>query len=354
MSFGQEEHPRPGWCDDHLESPCPHEWKPPYFDEKLGAWVLSRYTDVLAAFRDPNLVPAGAKNGRGESAPDESARSKMRAETKAALSLRQLRKWQKILTPEVNALTQRLPTSHTVDLVGEFAKPLCLTLAVNVSGADPSDAERLGKLARHISASAADPYDPKLHANAARANSRLRGCFHAGPETLRDSTFVALSHTVPSLLANAWFALLRHPEQWMRLHERPSLTAQAIEELLRYAGLTRLLFRRAVEDVNLKSIRVRKGDRLVLRITMANKDPQRFEHPDAIDLVRRDRGQLAFGAGPHACVGANLIRMASITITRPLVERFAHAELVETVDWHGGSIFRAPVSLPVRLREAVS
>jgi cytochrome P450 len=346
--------PRPEWSDDHLEALPSRQIRAPYFDDRQQAWVFSSYADVLAAFRSSSLLQASATNSAGSTEHDEAAWLKMRAETKAALSLRQVNKWQEILRPEVTALTRALPADRPVDLVEEFARPLCLVLAVAVTGADPHNARQFEKLAEHVSAAAADPYDSKIRAQAKRAKDRLRGCFPEGPKSLRDSGFVALSRTVPSLLANAWFALLQHPEQWRRLHQQPDLTAQAIEELLRYAGLTRLIFRRVIEDVDLNGIHLRKGDRVILRITTANKDPHRFLRPDELDFAHRNNGQLSFGAGPHACVGANLIRMAAITITRPLVERFARAELVKPVEWRGGPIFRAPISLPVLLREQIS
>lgn len=317
--------------------------------------MLSRYADVLAAFRSPSLVPTGAKSKTrsGKAAPDKSVQLKLRAETKAALSLKHLQQWQKVLMPEVSALTQSLPTGQTVDLVGEFAQPLCLILATAVTGADPHDAKRLEKLAKHVSAAAAEPYDVKTGALAETAKAQLHGCFYARAELLRDTGFVALSHTLPCLLANAWFALLHQPQQWRRLHQRPILIPKAVEELLRYAGLTRLLFRRAIDDVDLGSIHVRKGDRLILRIAAANKDPERFPYPEQIDWTHQGRGHLALGAGPHSCVGANLIRMAAITITRPLLERFALAEISGAIEWHGGPVFRAPVSLPVFLQKTI-
>jgi cytochrome P450 len=68
-----------------------------------------------------------------------------------------------------------------------------------------------------------------------------------------------------------------------------------------------------------------------------------------LDLGRRGAGQLTLGAGPHSCVGASLIRRAAVAVTRPLVESFAAAVLAGCVDWHGGSSFRSPRHLPVRL-----
>jgi len=347
----RQDSPKPDWTDDHLDSQHSPEIKAPYFDKTLGAWVLSRYVDVLAAFRSPHLIPTGPRGRESGEAPSEADRKKMRAETRAALSLRQLRKWQRILAPEASNLCGRLPAEQPVDLVSEFARPLCLKLALSVTGADPGDVERLEKLARHVSASAAEPYDAKIRSRSHAANEVLRACFPAGPESLRDSGFVALSQTMPSLLANAWFGLLQHPQQWKQLHEHPNFTAQAVEELQRYAGLTRLSFREATHDVTLNGVGIRKGERVILRITVANRDPERFLHPAKLDWQHHGVGHLSLGAGPHSCVGASLIRMAVVTITRPLIERFAAAEIDGTVEWYGGPIFRAPAVLPVRLHE---
>jgi hypothetical protein len=223
-----------------------------------------------------------------------------------------------------------------------------------VTGVDPHDAERLEKIAEPISAFAAEPYDQVLRSRAKSAKVELRSCFHPGPEFLRDSGFVALAHTMPRLLANAWFAMLRHPQQWSTLHQEPGLTEQAIEELLRYAGLPRILFRRANKDIDLNGFQIRKGERIILRIIAANRDPERFSNPDQVDVTRGGTGQLALGAGPHSCLGASLIRMAAVTISRPLLERFARVNLAEPVEWQGGSGFRSPVSLVVSLeREQV-
>ncbi|WP_213803353.1 cytochrome P450 [Granulicella sp. dw_53] len=350
MHARREEASRPAWDSDQLDSPIPPEVEAAYFDEALDSWVLSRHEDVLAAFRSSTLAPTGPRSEKTSTPEDEGALLKMREETLDALSPTQLRAWRERLMPFVHTLVQDLPEGQGVDLLAEYARPACLALAAIVTGIELGEAERLQDVAQAVSAAAAEPYDPILRSEAKLANAQLRPCFHAGPETLRDSGFVALSHTMPRLLGNAWYALLQHPQEWSLLHLQPDLVEQAIEESLRYAGLTRVLFRRATEDIDLGGCPVRRGDRIVLRIIAANRDPERFAHPNLFDSSRREAGQLALGAGPHSCVGASLIRMAAIAITRPLVERFAMGTVMEAVSWHGGSGFRSPVSLRVLLQ----
>jgi cytochrome P450 len=273
----------------------------------------------------------------------------MRWETMEALSPNQLRAWRERITPEAVALINRLPSEEPVDLMDGYARPLCLSLAAMVTGISRGAAEALCGMARRVSASAAEPYDPAVRVSAKSANAALRGCFHSGPDALRDSGFVALSQTLPCLLGNAWFALLEYPQEWSLLHQQPELTEQAIEELLRYAGLTRTLFRTATADLDLNGFSIRKGERVVLRIIAANRDPERFAEPHRVDVTRRDGGHFTLGAGPHACVAAGLIRMVAATMTHPLMQRFASANLALPVRWQGGSGFRSPSSLWVYL-----
>jgi cytochrome P450 len=275
----------------------------------------------------------------------------MRAETVEALSPARLHSWREQLASQVEGRLDALRSTN-FDLIAEYAQPLCLWFAATVTGVSSSDAEGLYRIAAPVSASAAEPYDPALRSEAKSARKQMQPCFQSGPDTLRDAGFVALAYTMPCLLGNAWFALLQHPQQWDLLHREPGLIEQAMEETFRYAGLTRTLFRIATGDVNLNGSPVRKGDRIVLRIIAANRDPGRFSKPHEVDVERSDSGHLAFGAGAHSCVGASLIRVAAVGITQPLLQKFASAHLVEAVSWCGGSRFRSPVSLRVSLSES--
>lgn len=310
--------------------------------------MLSRYADVSAAFRSSSLSPGGP-HSEGSELIDENARLKMRAETLEALSPIQLRSWRERLTPQTYELVDRFSDGQTVDLIGDYARPLCLSLGAMVTGISLEYAESLQEKARQVSAGSAEPYDACLQASAKSANAKLHKCFHSGPAALRGSGFVALSQTMPCILGNAWFGLMQHPKEWLLLHRHPELMDQAIEELLRYAGLVRVLFRRATEDVDISGALIRKGERVILRIIAANRDPNRFFDANEIYVTRRGAGHLAFGGGAHSCVGASLIRMAAATISYPLLKNFAEATPVESVDWQGGSGFRSPASLRVRL-----
>jgi len=333
------------WSCDQLDSLDPPIAEAPYFDNDLNAWIFTRYADILAAFRASELCPISFSNSKPGKSLNEEARLKMRDEVQQELSPSHLRDWKESLAKQSEEIAKRLSQNSAVDLLAGYAHPLCLSLAATVTGISQDEAISLSDQAGTVSAAAAEPYDLTLRAAAKSANVGLRKCFHTGPTTMRDSAFVALSQTMPRLLGNAWFALIQHPQQWNLLHQKPELTEQAIEELFRYAGLVRTLARTATTNIVINGIEIRKGERIILRIIAANRDPDRFAHPNQLDITRRGASHLTLGAGLHSCVGASLIRMAAVTITWPLVARFAYARLAQNVEWQGGSGFRSPKSL---------
>jgi len=339
----------PAWGVDQLDSALPPEPEAPYFDPNLNAWVLSRHADILAAFRASSLFPASSNSTKPAQPMPACDHLKMRAETTEALPAARINAWRKELLPEAEALAASLPVETPVELLEAYARPLCLSLAATVTGISLDLAHQLYETAAKVSATAAEPFDLEAHRIADLADEELKPHFHTGPESLRDSSFVALSQTMPCILGNAWYALTQHPEAWKLLHGRPELIDHAVEELLRYAGLVRILGRMAQADIDLNGTTIRKGQRIILRILAGNRDPERFSNPNQVEIARRDGGHLSLGAGGHACVGASLIRMAAATVTGPLVRRFALAAPAQPVEWQGGSGFRSPAALWVSL-----
>src|SRR5271170_3430938 len=252
---------KPDWNSDQLDSPTPPEIEKAYFDPVLDAWVLSRHQDVLSAFRSSKLVPIGANSKKTPGPQQERALLALREETLAALSPTQLRAWHDGMAPMIQDAINHLSEDQPIDLLSDYADPLCLAFASIVTGTDPQYGKHLYQIAQAVSAAAAEPFDPLLRNKSKTDGAKLRCHFHSAYETLRESGFVAIAHTMPCLLGNAWYALLRNPRQWRRLHQDSSLVEAGIEELLRFAGLTRILFRSATEDMTLGEIRIRRGER---------------------------------------------------------------------------------------------
>ena len=237
----------------------------PYFDPERSAWVLSRYSDVNAAMRDPGLLLTGAASGTA-ARPLESEHLRMRTETANALSTARLAEWQGVMDRTAKEVITRFPVSGLVDLVAQFARPWCLIVAATVTGVQIEHAEALVPLAQDVSAAAADPYDGVARARAKIATSMLEKHFLTGPAPLREPAFVGLSQTLPSMLANMWVSLFAHPDEYAKLRANATLLPGAIEELLRCADVPRTLYRFATQDVLINGLKISQGQHVILKL----------------------------------------------------------------------------------------
>jgi cytochrome P450 len=316
------------------------------FDPALGAWVLTRYADVSAALSDPRLVPPGA------AADDPVANLAVRDAGTEAMSSARLAGWQPELERSARRLIAALPAGVSLDLVQGFARPWSLALAIHATGAPAEDSERLAHLAGIIFLAAARSPDGEPQPEAQSAVRELADLLPAASGPIGVQAFVALSHTLPGLLASVWLELLRHPAELDRLRASPALIPQATEELLRYASPARAVFRRALTAVTIGAAPIAAGDRVILMLAAANRDPAQFPEPDRLDFGRGSAGHLTFGRGTHSCLGSQLIRLAAATATATLLGATSVVELAGEVEWIGGFAIRAPGSLPVVLGRA--
>ncbi|NRQ37670.1 cytochrome P450 [Nonomuraea sp. NN258] len=128
--------------------------------------------------------------------------------------------------------------------------------------------------------------------------------------------------TTANMLALGTYALLSNPDQLAALRDDPALADQAVEELLRYLSVAKQFQRVALEDVELAGHSVKAGDTLLLSLSTANRDPDRFTDPHRLDLRRQDGGHLAFSHGIHQCLGQQLARIEMRVAFPALLTRF--------------------------------
>lgn len=146
--------------------------------------------------------------------------------------------------------------------------------------------------------------------------------------------FIAGVDTTASMLATGTFALLCHADQLELLRDDPSGVDAAVEELMRYLTVFNIgsLTRTAVEDVELDGEVIGAGEVVSVSLLGANRDGERFDHPDELDLERGGKGQVGFGHGVHVCLGQHLARLEMrIAFTR-LLERFPNLRLAVPTD----------------------
>jgi cytochrome P450 len=115
--------------------------------------------------------------------------------------------------------------------------------------------------------------------------------------------------TTANLIGNGTLALLEHPRELHWLARHPERAPQAVEELLRYDSPVQVASRIALEDQVLDGAEVRKGEQALIVLGAANRDPACHAEPDRLELAREAPTHLAFGNGPHYCVGAGLARL---------------------------------------------
>ncbi len=156
--------------------------------------------------------------------------------------------------------------------------------------------------------------------------------------------------TTRHLLANGLRTLLSHPDQWRQLQHDRTLLPGAVRELLRYDSPVQYTGRRVATDLVLHGQTLRRGELVVALIGAANRDPTRYERPDALDITRRTAPPLAFGQGPHVCIGAALTLMEAQSVFAQVLERWPDLALSPTAvpHWTGNALYRGLNELSVQ------
>ncbi len=157
--------------------------------------------------------------------------------------------------------------------------------------------------------------------------------------------------TTMNLITNGTLALMRHPAEWERLHDDPSIAEKAVEELLRYDGSVKTTVRWAKQDVDLKGTKIRQGERLLIGLSAANRDATQFADPDRLDLTRDPNAHVAFAHGIHTCIGGPLARMEAQESLLEMTKRLT-CPVLETDDLHyvPSVIHRALEKMPVHVQ----
>jgi hypothetical protein len=316
--------------DPPLQAQAPRS---PYFDRDRGVWVLSRYADVLAASREQRLWPVGTGGQDQSTDRDETGRLSFRGDLQRALSLSLMASWKLRVKALSHATLDQLPTGRPIDLLSEFAEPVCLTLAMGMTGADQGDRQRLSGLGAQVFDRMDSPNESPLQRQAAAELARI---LEKAPIPRSEQTFIGIAKTLPRLLASEWVALLRHPGELKLLRAEPYLMPRAVEELMRYAPTVHMVSRRAMADVDLGGLPIARGTQVNLMLASANRDPEKFPDPDRLDVSRRPAKQAALGIGLHSCAGAVVVRMVSAVTTAALLESFHEITPTGPVEWHIG------------------
>jgi cytochrome P450 len=156
--------------------------------------------------------------------------------------------------------------------------------------------------------------------------------------------------TTRNLIGNGMYTLLQHPDETAELRENPEMIRTAVEELLRYESPVQFTARVLKEDIEVCGQRIPKKWTILCMLGAANRDPKKFTEPNQLDLKRLKNEHLAFSAGPHFCIGAQLARLEGQIALLNLVQRFPKMKLAgPRPEWASTFGFRGLKSLSVVL-----
>jgi cytochrome P450 PksS len=346
---------------------------PVYWSDALGAWVLTRYDDVKAATRDPVLSSATTEGavrallkGKDPALIADYARistgamimkdgqdhHRLRVLGNHAFTPSALHRWQPVIERVVDDLLDAALPRGRMDLIDDLARPLPAIVIAELFGIPPKDRTMFHQWSletmRFPGGAGSDPEEVARAANAAilhqeryfrdlleerrrRPGNDLMSLLLKGQEEGRLTAAAVCSQCILLLVAghvtttdqlgNTVKALLENPGQLGRLRDDPGLVRTAVDEGLRYDSAVQLRNRIAREDLVLRGQTIRKGDLVYLALGAANRDPEVFTEPDRFDVGREDNRHLAFGAGPHLCMGMPLARRELEVALERLVRR---------------------------------
>jgi 4-methoxybenzoate monooxygenase (O-demethylating) len=159
-----------------------------------------------------------------------------------------------------------------------------------------------------------------------------------------DTTVNGIGCALRSLAAN--------PDQWQVLRDNPSLVRNAFEETLRYDSPVQTFFRTTTREVDIEGVKLGEGEKVLMFLGAANRDPRRWENPDRFDVQRKATGHVAFGSGIHGCVGQMVARLEAEVVISALLKRVKTLELAGEPTAKLNNTLRGWAHIPVSVTAA--
>ncbi len=374
---------------------------PVHWSALMEAWVLTRYNDVVAVLTDrrfsadrrqaQNRFAQETMRVQEEFGPfgrtqtmltsDPPAHTRLRKLVSKAFTVRMVERMRPHIQEIVDELLDTVQGSGRLDIIHDLAYPLPVIVIAEMLGVPPQNRGEFKRWSDDIVATLGGPFvAPELLERARKSVNELADYFRGviaerrrepredlvsgliaaeeqGQVLSEDEMLatamlllIAGNETTTNLIGNGMLALLRNPDQMQRLRDDPSLIQVAVEELLRHDGPVQGTGRVATEELEIDGRKIKTGQVVFMLLAAANRDPARFENPDALDIGRWDNPHLAFGDGIHFCLGAPLARTEGQIAIGTLLRRFPNPRLeTEELEWGGSFILRGLKSLPVSL-----
>jgi len=341
----------------------------PFYNAAEGSWLVAGYRDVAAALKNLRLskrIPGESRSPLDASMlfQDPPDHPRLRGLLSDGFTAPKVAEMERKIEGIADRLLQKISGGGRMEFIGDFATPLPAMVICELLGIATEEYLELASFS-HAMVTRTDEnglVTTESMQSIGEANAKLVDFFrrHLGRQESSGCPFhfpkllgggaagdhekiaaailllIAGHETTTNLLGNGLWLLINHPEAWRELRADPDLLDGAIEEMLRFESpVQRGTFRIASEDFELAECRIKKGDQVTALIGAANRDPEVFPDPDTFDIRRTPNRHLAFGNGPHFCMGASLARLEARVAFRMLLERFAEVRIAPVAD-NGG------------------
>jgi len=366
-------------------------------DETVKAWLLSHYDDIRTTVNDGTFVrhPSKAEEGsitRMLADPDdpEGGRTSIlfmddpdHARNRRPLMqafYQRIKKMEAEIVALIDGVIDAAPDSGRFDLMEHIAVPVPILVIAHILGVDES---RLGEFRAwseglilglnpmrtpeqtaymEASRDKLDRYFTELmearrkHPRSDLISDMVQAQAAGGDfadEELRinlQALLVGGNLTTTDLIGNGVWLFLTHPEQLEAFKADPKLDVPAVEEVLRYEAPVQATSRILSEDREVAGCPMHKSQPVFMSLAAANRDPKRFENPEAFDITVKRRSHVSFGGGAHICIGAPLARIEARRVYRKLFERYPNMTMPEQkIVWRTLPFFRGIEKLEVEV-----
>ncbi|MFP6608020.1 MAG: cytochrome P450 [Myxococcota bacterium] len=371
---------------------------PAYFNQERNFWALSRYQDVLEAFRDP--VTYSNKHGVsidevGDASQvmsflgmDPPEHGRIRTLVSRGFTPRRVSELESGIRDLATYYIDTFIEAGGCDFIDDFAGKLPMDVISQMLGVPAEDrdclrtwadlvlhreegsqevppqgraaaAQLIGYFAKHLDERRRRPGDDNL--TDALILAEVEG------DRLADRDIIAFlflmvvagNETTTKLLGNALYWIERNPEERALLDANPPLVAGWAEETLRYDPSSQLIARTTTCDVEIHDCKIPEGSRVALLIGAANRDERVFGEPDTFAIERSTSQSLAFGQGTHFCLGASLARLEALVSLEEIHRRIGNFEIQADglVRVHSSNVrgfAKMPIAFPTGAREGDS
>ena len=379
------------------------EEAPVYWSEGWGAWVVTRYYDVMEVLLDSErFSSAGRVSYLLRQLPDEALRqvaalerhydiglahsdspdhTRLRALLNRVFTPRMVETRRARVAEVANGLIDNVVANAQMDIINDLAYPLPATIIAEMIGAPKEDIalfrdwavaiNRLFEKGGRISEASAKAAQDSLHIMKdyitrlveVRRNdpqddliSRLATAEHETDKlTIAElvstavTFFVAGHETTTNLIGNGMLALLQHPDQMQLLRDNPALINVAVEEMLRYEPSVPRGWRIVKQNMTLRGQDIPQGALIFPILAAANRDPAQFRDFDRFNIQREGNKHIAFGYGIHFCLGAPLARLEGGVVINTILQRLPEIRLATaTLNWRRDIAIRSLDALPVK------